>query len=128
MSNSKQSETKLLNQFQDLPEEAQKSLLDFCDFLSAQNPVTDKEIPLPKDISRPNDESVVLAMRRLSDTYFMLNKDNLLHEASGLMSQHILQGREALEVIDELEVLFKKFYDELLEESSEVNPLDDSND
>ena len=125
---SKKSEAKLLNQFKDLPEESQKSLLDFCDFLSAQNPVSDKTIPPPKDISRPADESVVLAMRRLSDTYFMLNKDNLLHEASGLMSQHILQGREAVEVIDELEVLFKKFYTELVDENSELSIKEDPND
>jgi len=125
---SKKSETKLLNQFKDLPEESQKSLLDFCDFLSAQNPVSDKTIPPPKDISRPPDESVVLAMRRLSDTYFMLNKDSLLHEASGLMSQHILQGREAVEVIDELEVLFNKFYTELINENSDLNIMEDQND
>ena len=125
---SKKSETKLLNQFKDLPEESQKSLLDFCDFLSAQNPVSDKTIPPPKDISRPTDESVVLAMRRLSDTYFMLNKDSLLHEASGLMSQHILQGREAVEVIDELEVLFNKFYTELVDKNSDLNIMVDQND
>ena len=125
---SKKSETKLLNQFNDLPEESQKSLLDFCDFLSAQNPVLDKTIPLPKDISRPADESVVLAMRRLSDTYFMLNKDSLLHEASGLMSQHILQGRDAVEVIDELEVLFNKFYTELVDKNSDLNIMVDQND
>ena len=67
-------------------------------------------------------------MRRLSDTYFMLNKDTLLHEASSLMSQHILQGREAIEVIDELEILFKKFYDELISQHSEENIMGDKND
>lgn len=125
---SKKIETKLLNQFNNLPKEAQKSLLDFCDFLTAQHPVLDKEVPLPKDFARPENESVVLAMRRLSDSYFMLNKDTLLHEASSLMSQHILQGREAIEVIDELEILFKKFYDELISQHSEENTMDDKND
>ncbi len=110
----KKSETKLLKQFRALPEDAQRSVIHFCDFLSSQHPVTSSEIPQPKDIARPSSESVVLAMRRLSETYFMLDNDNILTEASALMSQHILQGREAIEVIDELETLFEKYYDELL--------------
>lgn len=123
---SKKTETKLLNQFKNLPKDAQNSLLDFCDFLSAQYPASDKQIPPPKDLARPHDESVVLAMRRLSDTYFMLDKDSLLHEASSLMSQHILQGREAVEVIDELEVLFKKFYQELIDKYSQEKLTEDN--
>ena len=104
-----------------MPEQAQKSVLDFCDFLYAQNPTSNNEILPPKKIARPDSESVVLAMRRLSETYYMLNKDDLLHEASGLMSQHILQGREAVEVIDELEVLFEKFYTTLVEKQTTEN-------
>ena len=50
------------------------------------------------------------AMRRLADTYPMLNKDKLLHEAAGLMSQHVMQGREAEPVIDELQILFERHY------------------
>ena len=113
----KKSEAKLLKQFRALPEEAQRSVIHFCDFLSSQHPLTADEIAQPKDITRPSGESVVLAMRRLSETYFMLDKDNILTEASALMSQHILQGREAVEVIDELENLFEKHYDELVEAS-----------
>ncbi len=108
------SEKKLLEQYQALPDEAKKSLSDFCEFLTDKYSETTSEVATPKDIPRPANESVVLAMRRLSETYYMLNKDNLLHEASSLMSQHILQGREAEEVIDELEELFKKFYDEMI--------------
>ena len=107
------SEKKLLEQFKTLPDEAKKSLLDFCAFLTTQHSDVESALSTPKNLPRPKDESVVLAMRRLSDTYFMLNKDDLLHEASSLMSQHILQGRDAVDVIDELEVLFKKKYDEL---------------
>ncbi len=110
----KKSETKLLNQFRALPEEAQRSVIHFCDFLSSQHPPTTNEIAQPKDIARPAGESVVLAMRRLSETYFMLDNDNILTAASALMSQHILQGREAVEVIDELETLFEKYYNELV--------------
>lgn len=119
------SEKKLLSQYQALPEQAQQSLLDFCNFLSHQyqgerlpDSVTVAEQAQPKDIPRPKDESVVLAMRRLSDTYFMLNKDDLLHKASALMSQHILQGRDAVEVIDDLEVLFLESYNQLVEQQT----------
>lgn len=121
----KKNETKLLEQFKNLPKEAQKSLIDFCEFLTAQHPAIDKIIPPPKDISRPKDESVVLAMRRLSDTYFMLNKDSVLHEASSLMSQHILQGRKAVDVINDLEDLFGKFYTKLVEERKALDVTED---
>ncbi len=124
----KKSETKLLKQFRALPEEAQLSVIHFCDFLSSQHPVTEQDIAPPKNIIRPDKESVVLAMRRLSETYFMLDKDNILNEASSLMSQHILQGREAIEVIDELEVLFKKYYDEQVIANQIDTANGDSND
>ncbi|VAW94664.1 hypothetical protein MNBD_GAMMA23-2348 [hydrothermal vent metagenome] len=123
----KKSETKLLKKFRSLPEEAQRSVIHFCDFLSSQHPVTSSDIPQPKDIARPSSESVVLAMRRLSKTYFMLDNDNILTEASALMSQHILQGRDVIEVIDELETLFEKYYDELMA-ATKVDVNDDRND
>ena len=109
------SEKELLKLYQALPEQGQKSLLDYSRFLSKEHPVTSSEDTTPKELPRPEKESVVLAMRRLSDTYFMLNKDDILHQASSLMSQHILQGRDAVEVIDELEDLFKSHYNQYIE-------------
>jgi hypothetical protein len=41
----------------------------------------------------------------------MLNKDTMLHETSGLVAQHLLQGRAAVEVIDDLEVVFQRQYE-----------------
>ncbi len=121
----KKSETKLLNQFRALSEEAQLSVIHFCDFLSSQHPVIEQDMASPKDIARPDGESVVLAMRRLSETYFMLDKDKIFNDASSLMTQHILQGREAIAVIDELETVFKKYYNELVAINMDK---DDSND
>jgi hypothetical protein len=40
----------------------------------------------------------------------MLERGDLLHEASSLMSAHVLQGRAAAQVIDELEDLFARHY------------------
>jgi hypothetical protein len=40
----------------------------------------------------------------------MLNKDDMLHKTSDLMSEHILKGRSAPEVIDDLELMFTEYY------------------
>jgi hypothetical protein len=40
----------------------------------------------------------------------MLDKAKLLNETSALMAQHVMQGRPAEEVIDELEIVFEMHY------------------
>ena len=64
-------------------------------------------------IPRPEKESVVGAMKRLRKTYPMIDPDRLLDEASGLMSAHLLGGRPAADVIDDLEALFERHFREL---------------
>ncbi len=64
----------------------------------------------PLDIKRPDDESVIKAIKRLSETYPMVDKDNILHPISDLMTAHMIQGREAEKIIDELEDVFLKEY------------------
>lgn len=66
---------------------------------------------VPADIPRPESESVVAAIRRLSQTFPMLDKEALLHETSALMTAHLMQGRGAVEVIDELEIVFRRHYE-----------------
>jgi hypothetical protein len=107
---------KLLAFYRDLPDEVAQQLLDFAEFLAARYKVEVKEISLPEEISRPENESVVIAIKRLSATYPMLNKDTLLNETASLVSQNLIQGRAAVEVIDELEVIFSKQYEILIEE------------
>jgi len=51
----------------------------------------------------------------------MLDKPQLLNETSVLMTQHVMQGRGAKEVIDEIETLFLQFYEELVSEQNEKN-------
>lgn len=63
---------------------------------------------------RPTEESVVLAIRRLKRSYPMLDRRRLMGPASVLMAQHALQGRDAAEVIDELELVFERHYRESL--------------
>ena len=50
----------------------------------------------------------------------MINKDKLLDKTSSLVSQNMLQGRDAVTVIDELEIIFKKHYQILIEESNQL--------
>lgn len=88
-------------------------LLSYAEFLLYQQHLEGQAatIQTPEDIPRPANESVVSAMKRLAKTYSMLNNDNLLHEAAGLMSEHVMQGRDAATVIDDLEILFQRHYD-----------------
>jgi hypothetical protein len=96
-----------------LPEEELRTLLQFSEFLLAQVPdaeAADAPLPEPKPLPRPAEESVIRAMRRLSETYFMLDRGPLLNETSALMAQHVMQGRKAAEVIDDLEAAFLAQY------------------
>lgn len=94
-----------------LSQDERKQLLEYAEFLEQRSEhALQVQNAEPVHIPRPEDESVVAAMRRLADTYPMLNKDKILHEAAGLMSQHVMQGRDAEPVIDELEVLFERHY------------------
>jgi len=100
--------------FAELNAANRESLLAFAQFLRDRQGPDDTGLPevpqQPLDIPRPEEESVVGAIRRLARTYPMLNKDELLHASSSLMSSHILHGRPASEVIDELETLFADAY------------------
>ncbi len=113
---------RLLGLFERLQADERGFLLAFAEFLaqrgSQQKSALDRSLPLePKPVDRPADESVVKAVRRLSESYFMLERDRLLDETSSLMTSHIMQGRDAVEVIDDLEALFRKHYQDYLNKS-----------
>lgn len=110
-----------------LSTQEQLSLLDYARYLAERQgrvllpelpsvPVPERKpepLPEPRAIERPESEKVVAAVKRLSQTYFMLDKTRMLGHTSGLMTQHIMAGREAGEVIDELEEIFRREYEEL---------------
>ena len=106
---------RLLNAFKQLSAADQQNLLAYAEFLRQRaGTVADDQASLtqpPADIPRPESESVVAAIRRLSQTFHMLDRDELLHDASALMTAHVMQGRPAVEVIDELEVVFRRHYE-----------------
>lgn len=110
--------------FEKLSAGSQQSLLDFAEFLlqrettsSTANEQADeaeqKHEPLHQP--RPQDENIINAIKRMRATYFMLNTDELLNETSALMTQHIVHGRAAAEVIDDLEALFESHYQKYLQ-------------
>lgn len=110
-------EKKLLSAFNRLAESDQNTLLIFAEFLVARDTKQALiPIPEPQSIPRPEQESVVAAIKRLSVTYSMLDKSALLNETSVLMTQHAMQGRDVIEVINELEALFRRYYEELINE------------
>ncbi len=98
-----------------MSEQQQLSLIDYAEYLlNKSKPETDLQLVekhLPLDIPRPENEKVVAAIKRLRTNYFMLDTDDIFNEASSLMTQHILHGRDASDVIDEIEELFKNHYD-----------------
>ena len=98
--------------FEQLSTDRQQSLYDFAQFLLLQQggPKASAVSQTPLDISRPDAESVVAAIKRLAKTYPMLNREALLHDASTLMSAHVMQGRSANDVIDDLQALFESAY------------------
>lgn len=118
---------RLISLFESLSITDKSSLLSFAEFLASRNSAADvsaaaiptpaepKPVPEPEALPRPNNETVVAAVKRLSKSYFMLDKRDMLGVTSDLMTQHIVQGREAAAVIDELEALFREHYRQLVE-------------
>lgn len=107
----------LLKLYLGLEREGRSTLMAFAQFLAErqggqmEQPDPEPEPPVePKPIPRPPRETVIGAIKRLSETYPMLARDALFSETSALMSAHIMQGREATEVIDDLEALFSSQY------------------
>jgi hypothetical protein len=104
-------ERRLLGLFRALNAPRQAGLLDYADYLSLRAAPEAELIPqVPQAIERPAQESVVKAIKRLRETYPMLDRAKLINETSALMSQHLLQGRAAVEVINDLEALFLRHY------------------
>ncbi len=119
-----QQQDKLLGLIGQLSAADRDTLTSFAEFLLSRTatgvttagtpaPAARAEIPEPEAIPRPQGERVVAAVKRLSKSYFMLDKSKMLGATSDLVTQHIMQGREAAEVIDELEQVFAEQYRQL---------------
>jgi hypothetical protein len=116
----KAEERKLLDAFRKLPRKQRETLREFADFLASRH-VVESSVPVePLAIPRPEDETVIAAIKRLSATFPMLSRDKLFHETSALMTQHVVHGRDSADIIDELEALFRRYYEAFLQDEDRV--------
>ena len=113
------SEKKLQRIFSNLSTADQETLLAFAEFLQARTPSFSASLS-PQLLSPPPNESVIAAIKRLSNSYPMLDRAKLLNETSVLMSEHVLQGRHKVEVIEQLEAIFLRHYEELTRQQHQV--------
>jgi hypothetical protein len=112
-------EKRLRKLYRDMSSQDQATLMRFAEFLVASptaevEPMT--EFPAPEAIPRPEQESVVKAIKRLTATYPMVPRERLLNETSSLMTAHVIHGKTATVVIDELEIMFEQHYTTLKSE------------
>jgi hypothetical protein len=108
---------RLLSIFRALSESRQQALLDYAEFLAGKEETEAASAPPsePLPIPRPEQENVVKAIQRLMQTYPMLERNQVFHEASAQMTRHLIHGVPAIEVIDELEQIFVRQYQAHLE-------------
>ena len=110
----KRDEKDLLKFFRALAPEQQDTLFAFAEFLAARTAETPRELGEPEPIPRPAEEKVVQAIKRLRLTYPMLDHSKMLHEISEHMTQHLVMGKQASDVIDEMEIVFRSHYEQLI--------------
>ena len=113
-------EQQLTEFFRQLSAADQLTILAFAEFLAARSSpgsiaVSTEAlvIPEPEAIERPPRESVVAALKRLSKTYHMLDKTEMLGATSDLVATSIMQRTDAVIVVDELEEIFRSHYKKL---------------
>jgi hypothetical protein len=110
----------LLQLFSQLAAGEQASLLAFAEFLSSRRSseaavsrCKPLEIPEVEQIERPQEESIISGLKRLAKTYPMLDKQVMLKATSELVATSIMTGGDTVEVIDELECIFRVHYEQL---------------
>lgn len=109
----------LVELYESLDDERKASLCDFADFLLAKAGPISREVPAPDDIERPESETVVGAVKRLKLKYHMIDSMTVFSAASSLMTDHMVKGRDAVEVIDEMEILFEEAYNKLVDSNGQ---------
>jgi len=103
----------LADLFNALDSAQQQSLFDYAEFLRSKAATGKQEITEPVDVPRPEDETVVGAIKRMKQSYPMIDSMEVFAIASNLMTDHMVKGREAEEVINEIEALFENTYQKL---------------
>ncbi|HKJ71453.1 MAG TPA: Crp/Fnr family transcriptional regulator [Gammaproteobacteria bacterium] len=115
-------EKRILAALERLSEEQQRQLVDYAEFLVgrtggdplagageavAGEPAAPRE---PQPVEPAPDEGPVKAIKRLRQTYPMLDATKLLDETTTIMSKRYLQDKPEDQVIEELEEVFEQHY------------------
>jgi len=113
-------EKHLLQLFSQLAAGDQATLLAFAEFLygrgssgetmAAPEPAVIEE---PGQIERPAEESIVGCLKRLANTYPMLDKNVMLRATSELVATSLMKGGDTVAAIDQLEEIFRIQYEQL---------------
>ncbi|MBT8128898.1 MAG: hypothetical protein KJP10_02820 [Gammaproteobacteria bacterium] len=106
----------LVDLFNALDKDRQASLFDYAQFLQSRGGAVRQDIGQPVEVPKLENETVVGAIKRLKQTYPMIDSMEVFAEASNLMTDHMVSGRDAEEVINEIEALFESTYEKLLKE------------
>lgn len=103
----------LLRIYRALSHVRRAALLEYAEFLASRESAEGENLvpQEPQLIPRPEKESVVKAIQRLMSSYPMLDRNKLFQETSVQMTKHVMQGVPAKEVIDELEIIFRRHYE-----------------
>ena len=104
-------EQELIGWFRALSADRQVLLLEFAEFLAQRGAAAAPPATAPVPEPRPENETVVKAIQRLARIYPMLDRRKLLIETSSCVEQHVIHGRDAAEVITEIEIIFARHYD-----------------
>lgn len=126
-------ERKLCKLYKTLNDTDRSTLMKFAEFLALeaeqkqssasgdtdkgkQHNIIQKAFPEPKQIPAPENENVIKGIKRISAMYYMVDKSKMLDLTSTLMTEHLMQGRPAKEIIADVEQGFKQEYDKMYNE------------
>ena len=102
-------EVRLLAIFRALEADDRHALQAYAEFLAVRGGMRSTAATVAAEPA-PEGETVVMAIKRLTRTDPMIERRKLIGRTSELMAEHALQGRAAVEVIAELEVVFEEHF------------------
>ncbi|MFP4559897.1 MAG: hypothetical protein ACLFRB_05020 [Thiohalorhabdus sp.] len=130
-----ENEKRLLQALERLPAEQQRQLVEYAEFLVGRTGVGEggteepgagvagaaapEEPESPRPVEKDPEEGPVQAIKRLRQTYPMLERSKLLDETTSIMAKRYLQDKPESEVIEELEETFERHYRRYLRQFEE---------
>jgi len=115
-------ERKLLRLSRRLDAGQREQLLTFAEFLHSRSKspqAAPEPLQEPKKLLAAESETVVGAIKRLRESYSMLDTRLMLQDTAAIMSKHAVGGLSAPEAIAELEALFQDCYERYRSEFSQ---------